>query len=74
MKPYKDKVEGMNKVDEVVIEPFVASVHDIMYWNVIVFQYNPDIPEKSMFLIFPNKRKILFFWIKKSYETIRTLN
>lgn len=57
-----------------VIEPFVASVHDIMYWNVIVFQYNPDIPGKKYVPDVSKQKKNPFFLDKKIYEIIRTLN
>lgn len=45
MKSHKDKVDGINKEDSVVIEPFVANVHNIMYWIAIVLHYNPNIPD-----------------------------
>lgn len=48
-----------------VIEPFVANVHNIMYWIVIVLQYNTDITDICKKI----EKKIIFF---KSYEIIRT--
>lgn len=47
-----------------MIEPFVANVHNIMYWIVIVLQYNTDITD-----ICKQIEKKNFF---KSYEIIRT--